>query len=47
MLRLAQLQKKIGEAAEEMDISHKILSKGISHNRETFVRRAPTTNMVR
>ena len=43
MLRLAQLQKKIGEAAEEMDISHKILSKGIDHNKETFIRRAPAT----
>jgi hypothetical protein len=43
MLRLAELQKKIDEAARKCDISHKILSKGIDHNKETFVRRAPAT----
>jgi hypothetical protein len=42
ILRLAELQKKIDEAAEEMRhiTSHTTMSKGISHNRESFVKKA-------
>jgi ABC-type Fe3+-citrate transport system substrate-binding protein len=39
MFRLAELQKKIDEASKEMHTSHKTMNKGISHNRETFIKK--------
>jgi pilus assembly protein TadC len=41
MLQLAELQKKINEAVEKCYTSHRTLNKGISHNTETFVKKAP------
>jgi hypothetical protein len=40
MLWLTELQKKIDEAAEECVTSDKTTSKGVGHNRESFVRKA-------
>jgi hypothetical protein len=41
LLRLAELQKRLTKQPKKCDISHSTLSKGISHNRETFIKKAP------
>jgi hypothetical protein len=40
MFRLAKLQKRLTKQPKRCDTSQKTMNKGISHNRETFIKKA-------